>query len=260
MKITLFVRSDDVSKTLANKIRSDLVNLGLTCDDKNPDIVIFVGGDGTLLRAVHHYLDRLDKITFVGVRTGTLGFFCDYTKDNLDALYKHLVTEIEPVEYHLIEAEIAGLNKKDHIFAVNEIRIENPFHTLSTGIYVDDQLIHNFNGNGLIISSQLGSTAYNRSLGGALVEQGLEVLQLQEIAPLSNAKYRPMGSPLVLKSTRKVTFKPVSAKTLIGYDYKTLSLNEDYEITIFMSDKKVKLLHNENKNYFEVLRTTFINE
>ncbi len=257
-KIGLFVRDDEKSKIIAEKIKNDISKIGFINDDTNPDIVIFVGGDGTLLRAVHHYLEKIDDLTFVGVRTGTLGFFCDYNEDELNNLYTRIKDNKEPKEYPLIEAEIVGSNKINRVFAVNEIRIENPFHTLSTGIYIDNRLMYMFNGNGLNVSSQLGSSAYNRSIGGALIERGLRVFQIQEIAPLSNINYRPMASPLVLDSKHKITFKPVDSKSLIGYDHLVLTLDHDYEITIFESEKVLKLIHNENKDYFEVLNSTFV--
>lgn len=260
MKVAIYVRGDELSIKIAEKIKKKLTLNEITIDNENPNVVIFVGGDGTLLRAIHLYIDKIDQIHFIGVRTGTLGFFCDYKPSEIDEVINRLKNGANSKKYRLIEAEIATNTSKKKIFAVNEIRIENPFHTLITNIYIDDFLTNAFYGNGLNVSSQLGSSAYNRSLGGALVERGLEILQLQEIAALSNRSYRSINSPLILDPKHVIKFAPVAKKTIIGYDHLTLEMDEDYTISIWLSDKTFQLIHHENNTYFDVLNSTFMKD
>ena len=75
MKYALMVRNDDLSKKTALKIKESLQNFFIY-DEKNPDLVISIGGDGTILEAVHQYLNV--DCCFVGIHTGTLGFYTDY--------------------------------------------------------------------------------------------------------------------------------------------------------------------------------------
>lgn len=74
MKVAVYVRGDELSVKIAEEIKKKLMSSKITIDDENPNIVIFIGGDGTLLRAIHYYIEKLDLIHFIGVRTGTLGF------------------------------------------------------------------------------------------------------------------------------------------------------------------------------------------
>ena len=69
------------------KIEKRLVSEGMILDETDPELVITVGGDGTLLFAVQNYIDKLDKIKFVAIHTGTLGFYTDYTENQIKRLY-----------------------------------------------------------------------------------------------------------------------------------------------------------------------------
>ena len=76
-------------------------------DDEKSEVIFSVGGDGTLLRAIHTYIDRLDEIQFVAIHTGNLGFFTDYTQDEVDHLVydlKHNQPKIE--EFNLLQAAL----------------------------------------------------------------------------------------------------------------------------------------------------------
>ena len=76
----LVIKQDDLSKYVADKIKHELKGI-MEYDQENPDLVISVGGDGTMLMSIHQYLDQ--NVNFVGVHTGTLGFFTDYQKDEV---------------------------------------------------------------------------------------------------------------------------------------------------------------------------------
>ena len=83
MKVTVFTSPNRNDIDYKKHVISSLKEAGFIIDDKNPDICIHLGGDGTFLRSVHNYIDKLDKVKFVGLCIGTLGFFYDYQKDDL---------------------------------------------------------------------------------------------------------------------------------------------------------------------------------
>ena len=155
MKIGLFLNPKKDQTEVVDLIKAECNQRGYVLDDENPDIVIFVGGDGTFLRAVQHYIDKLDSISFVGVNDGTLCFFFDYTSKDI----AHLFRKIEKVEYvitphRLLKGHLVfDDGVEDDVYAVNEIRIENPFHTLVSDINVNGELLENFRGNGLVVSA-----------------------------------------------------------------------------------------------------------
>lgn len=84
MKFAVSSKGNAVSDSLKSKIQTYLLDFGLECDEEEPDIVISVGGDGTLLYAFHKYSGRLDKTAFVGVHTGHLGFYADWVPSEIE--------------------------------------------------------------------------------------------------------------------------------------------------------------------------------
>ena len=88
MKIALFYKQNKLDKEYIANLESKISSCGFELDSQNPDVVLFVGGDGTFLRAVHQYFDLIDKVKFVGLNKGHLGFFSSYSEKELDSLLK----------------------------------------------------------------------------------------------------------------------------------------------------------------------------
>lgn len=259
MRVSIFTNDQQKSLELKKVFIDKLLKNNITIDDLKPELVIFIGGDGTFLRSVHHYLNKLNEVIFVGVCTGSLGFFYDYSMDDIDELIEDfLKNKLETKSYRLIEGEIVT-DKKEIIYAINEIRLENPFHTLKSDVYIDDVCLETFRGNGLIVSSSLGSSAYNRSLSGAIIEPSLEVLELTEIATIRNKVFSSLGSSLVIKEDKKITFKGDFEKVIIGFDHLLFKSNSLIkEINIYLSNKTVRLAHLKRTNYFDLLKKSFL--
>lgn len=260
MKIALYTKEDKLSKKVAGQIVDLVLQSGLLIDQDQPDVVIFVGGDGTFLGAVHNYLDNLEHIRFVGVHTGSLGFFCSYAVSEIKGLLIDLKdNKLKHSTHKMLEANIKTKTINKIIFAVNEIRIENAHHTIISEVYIANQLLENYRGNGLLVSSQLGSSGYNKSIGGALIEEGLELLELTEIAPISNSIYRPLSSPLIVSGSKCIRFVGNVGKAIIGFDHLTLKLTgSKYEISVGLSTKTIKLINHKARSYYDKLRNSFI--
>ena len=86
MKIAIFANDGKQSQNVKQRLEKRFTERHFVLDDKEPDVVISIGGDGTLLSAFHHYENRLDKIRFVGVHTGHLGFYTDWRDEEVDDL------------------------------------------------------------------------------------------------------------------------------------------------------------------------------
>lgn len=259
MIFSLFAREDEKSLSTKNKIQELITKKGGVFDDEKPDYVIFVGGDGTFLRAVHRYIDILDKVRFVGINLGTLGFFCHYQEKDIELLVEDLFNEaFKEEEIHLLQATLKNGRKNKIIKAVNEIRIENPFHTLIADVEIENTFLENYRGNGLVVSSALGSTAYNKSLGGAVVVPSLNILQLTEIAAIENNAYRCLGSSLILQGNSTITFKGHFNNIVVGYDYLVSQIDDYTSIEVTSAKEKIKLLRNQEYSYIKTLNTSFI--
>src|SRR5690625_7233487 len=81
MKFVIVSRGDERSKKIKLTMRQYLVDFDLVYDEKEPDLVISVGGDGTFLEAFHRYVYRLQETAFIGVHTGHLGFYADWVPE-----------------------------------------------------------------------------------------------------------------------------------------------------------------------------------
>ena len=93
MKIEIFANDSDKSLAIKQQLQKKLADRHFIFDSENPDIVITVGGDGTLLSAFHHYEKQLDQIRFVGVHTGHLGFYTDWRDGEIDDLVVSLQSD-----------------------------------------------------------------------------------------------------------------------------------------------------------------------
>ena len=254
MKIALYFKQNKLSDEQIAEYENKIVSYGFKLDHDNPDVVLFIGGDGTFLRAVHRYIDIVDKVKFIGLNKGHLGYFIGYNEDEIDLLLANLKSnKCHKESYRLLKASFSN----SEIYAVNEIRIESPFQTLISEVEINGQKLETFRGNGLVVSSSLGSSAYNKSLSGAIVSPKLEALELTEIAPINNRIYHSLHSSLVLDSSSTITLKPKTSNIIVGYD-ELIKDDENYEYIKFsLSDKKVSLLYKEGFNYIRHLAETF---
>lgn len=257
MRIGLFYKEKNNEN--AAFLKKQLEKNGFSLDNVNPDVVISIGGDGTFLQAVHTYIDKLDSIKFIGVNYGSLGFFCGYTKEDISELIKELKEGLNIKQYSLLKGEIKYQDNEQVIYALNEIRIENPFHTLISDVFIDEDKLETFRGNGLMVCSSLGSSAYNKSLGGALIDSDLNALELTEIAGLDNNIFHSLKSSLVVSGNKKISFRGELSNSMVGYD--NLSLNKEEslkEVTVTISDKKVSIVYSKNNSYIKKVRKSFV--
>lgn len=255
MKFTCVHRLDELSKNLADKLSSQLIANGYECDESNPEVVFVIGGDGTFLYAVHKYLDKLDDISFLGIHTGTLGFFTDYTDEEYEEFINDFLNkEPDIIEYQLLKVETG--NKV--YYALNEMRVENVKRTQKIKVYVNDEEFEEFAGTGLCICTQLGSTAFNRSLKGAVIQEGLPLIQMSEISGIHNRYYQSLGTSIVMKEDAHIRFVSDSFESaLLCIDFNTYSLDHEQEVNIKLSGKKVRMLRYKKVGYFKRLKSLF---
>ena len=259
MKIAVYYYKDK-NEEIASLIKKEALNNGFVVDNENPDIVFSIGGDGTFLRAVHNYLNKLDKILFVGINSGTLGFYYDYNKDEISLLMKDIKENKYVIKEHtLLKADVTYQKEKETIYGLNEIRIENPFHTLIADVLINNEQLETFRGNGLVVSSPLGSSAYNKSLGGALIDHDIDAMELTEIAAIENNSYRSLGSSFVISKDKTITFKGTFNHIVIGYDHLNKQKEEQLEnISISYSDKKARIIRSQKYSYINKIRKSFV--
>src|SRR5699024_8533027 len=144
----------------------------LIYDKEEPELVISIGGDGTFLEAFRNYVHRIETTAFIGVHTGHLGFYADWTPDEVEKLVIEIAkTTFKIVEYHLLEVTIIlNKNKKStRTYVMNETIIKTAEGSVVLDVQIRDEHFETFRGDGLCISTQSGSTAYNKALGGWII-------------------------------------------------------------------------------------------
>ncbi|MDD2592220.1 MAG: NAD kinase [Erysipelotrichaceae bacterium] len=252
-KYNVIFKHDEKSKALAKHLIERIGKENQDIDD--PKTVFVIGGDGTFLIAVHHYMHMIDKINFVAIHTGTLGFFTDYQAEEIDQCIDDYLTVVPSVaQMPLLKIKI----DKQVFYAVNEMRIENVYKTQLIDVFIDNQLFETFRGTGLCVSTQLGSTAYNRSLGGAIITDGLSLLQLTEITGIHHKQYRSLNSSLILPKDTKICLTSVDFdKAVMCFDHKTIELASKVNIECRLSTKKIRFAKYRNIPYLKRLKNLF---
>lgn len=256
MKYTMVCKQDDVSLAVSKQIQMDLQDTDFIYDEKDFELVLVVGGDGTFLYAVNQCLDRLDQVYFYGIHTGTLGFYTDYDRSEYDEFITKLKNhDFKEVSFPLLQAIVDGKN----YFGINEIRIENVRRTQKMDIYVDDHFFEELRSSGVCVSSQWGSTALNRSLGGAVVQEGLNIIQMCEIAGIHHSKYRSLNSSVIMKDSSYLRFESDDFDgAILGVDQNIYDIKDAKKVEIFLCKcHKVRVLRGKNVNYFTRLQSLF---
>lgn len=258
-RFTISTKPNEVSKQLEVKLTEKLVSHGWVVDPILPDYVFTIGGDGTFLHAVHHYLDNLKEVNFVGIHTGTLGFYTNYEADEIDqAIEDVLYNQPTIEEIRMLKIDVYNHKIKKALYALNEARVENIIKTQTLHVTINEEYLEEFRGNGLCVSAQAGSTAYNRSIHGAVLSKGIEGLQLTEISGIHHRASRSLGSPLIVSDKSKIIFENDTFEdAVLLYDYKHIALDNFNKIVITLSNKKVKIARFRPTSYIRRLQSLF---
>jgi NAD+ kinase len=218
---------------------------------KECDFIVSFGGDGTLISTVRKSFDF--DIPILGVHAGNLGFLADLSVDELDSFVQKIIQNRYRVdERAVLEATVIKNTKEVKYYAFNDIvltrtRVSNMIHIETL---VDSQSFNTYYGDGVIVSTPTGSTAYNLSAGGPVLFPMSNVFALTPICPHSLTQ-----RPVVLPGKYAIEMKTSEERALMiidGQDVHELELGESVHIKL--ATKTVKLMHKEEYNYFEVLK------
>ena len=265
MKVAIIANGKPQSRRVASKLFNafrDDPDFYLT--KKNPDVVISIGGDGMLLSAFHMYEKELARVRFVGIHTGHLGFYTDYLDSEVDQLIETLRKDSgAKISYPLLNVKLTLADGRSFTsIALNEAAIKRNEKTMAADVCLNDVLFESFRGDGLSVSTPTGSTAYNKSLGGAVLHPTIEALQLTEIASLNNRVYRTLGSPLIVPKHEKITVYPtrVGSYTL-SVDNKTYTNRNVKKVEFSIDQRKISFVASaSHTSFWERVRDSFIGD
>lgn len=231
---------------------------------KDPDIVISIGGDGMLLSAFHTYEKILDKVRFVGIHTGHLGFYTDYRDFEVEKLIENLRADKgRKASYPVLRAKITlDDGRVIKVRALNEVAIKRIEKTMVADVIIDKVKLERFRGDGISVSTPTGSTAYNKSLGGAILHPTMEAMQLTEISSLNNRVYRTLGSSVIVPKKDKIEIIPKRQGIYtVSIDNKTMHYKNVSKIEYYIDNKKISFVATPfHTSFWERVRDAFIGE
>lgn len=264
MKFKIVSKGDTRSNKIESTMKQYLMDFDMEYDREEPDLVISVGGDGTFLEAFHRYVHRLDKTAFIGIHTGHLGFYADYTPDEIEKLVIEIAkTPFQVVEYPLLEVIIRGKKggREDRLLALNEAMIKTAEGSVVFDVKIKGEHFETFRGDGICISTPSGSTAYNKALGGAIIHPSIEAIQLTEMASINNRVFRTIGSPLILPKHHTCLLEPMKDKEfLLAIDHFTRSYANVKSIQCRVAKERIRFARFRQFPFWNRVRDSFVAE
>jgi NAD+ kinase len=260
---------DDLSKTLAKDVLKFLEDHDIAVfveDDKanllkraplssaNPEEIEFLitmGGDGSILRAAHHYAN-LDA-PILGINLGHLGFMADIPVSNMLPCLEEFVLGKFSIQKR---AMIEGISPKgDLFFSMNDCvfhRAQNP-SLVEISIFVDDLYLNTFQADGIILATPNGSTAYSLAAGGPILTPEIEALVVTPICP-----HTISNRPLILSLEKEIQIEYISQSKpieVIADGLYRFELKTGEKVKLRKSLRSFKLVNLNQMDYFSTLRT-----
>ncbi|MGP1939011.1 MAG: NAD(+) kinase [Arsenophonus sp. ET-DL9-MAG3] len=220
---------------------------------KIADLIIVVGGDGNMLGAARIFSRYKNKI--IGINRGNLGFLTDLVADKaLKQLAEVLSGYFYEEQRFLLKVQIRKKNHKHRMStAINEIILHpgKVAHMIEFEVYIDNHFAFSQRSDGLIITTPTGSTAYSLSAGGPILTPNLEAIALVPMFP-----HALSSRPLVISSNSSIKLKFIQKN--INYEISCdgqviLPIQDNDEVLIKRSNKKLNLIHPKDYDYFNTL-------
>jgi NAD+ kinase len=240
-----------LSRDIARGIKGIRKNYSRRDVAQKGDILVAIGGDGTLLEAVRLLKGR--SIPILGVNAGGLGFLTEVTLEEFYPLLENVLKGIYEVEERAM-LEVSLLNKNKNFFALNDAVITRGAFSriLRLKLYIEKELANVYLCDGLILATPTGSTAHSLSAGGPIVHPELKVMVISPICP-----HTMTNRPLIIPYDKEVIVeldkeKVETSLTIDGQVWMGLAKGEKVKVKV--ARDFVKLIVNPSKSYFEVLR------
>ncbi len=240
-------------------IRAHLLSLGTTVftEENAPhelDLILVVGGDGSLLNAVPRALEH--QLPIVGVHRGRLGFLTDISPQDLEQITQVIQGEYQQEKRALLEATLMYQEKTlASLVALNEIVLlpGDVAQMTQFDIYIDEQFVCQQRADGLIIATATGSTAYALSGGGPILQPGLKA---NVLVPMFS--HTLSSRPIVVDDQKSISLRIDRINTHPPYvsndGIQRIALPIGGEVRIQPHHKTLTLIHPKSYNYYATLR------
>lgn len=225
----------------ATLLRDRLVSLGITIERFDIEgeqpieqhaghLAIVLGGDGAILRAA--YQMGWHPVPVLGINLGRLGFLAELNLDEFDAACSRLLAGDYSVTKHVVlEVSVQGRTQRGPFRVLNEIVVSSgpPFKLVDIDLQIDSEPVTVFSGDGLIISTPIGSTAHSLAAGGPILMQGLPAVVITPICP-----HALTWRPLVESANREIQLRATT-----GYDGTNLIIDGHLQFHLTPEDRVI---------------------
>ena len=262
--INIFTNDTHVSLETRQTLTKLLVDRGYTVAgeySREAELIICIGGDGAFLETIHSC--RFPSCPIIGINTGHLGFFQELSPDKLE----QFIIDYEAQQYSIqklstvVATVTTTVGHAHKHMGLNEIVIKGR-NSYSVHLYIsiDGIPIEKFSGDGILVATSAGSTAYNYSLGGSIVDPRLNLLQVTPIAPMNTTAYRSFTSSILLPSELSLEIVPENPQNRIFIlnDGIETGYADVREIKVEVSDTSVNLLRFKDYDFWNKVKTKFL--
>ncbi len=251
-KVKLFVNHNEQAIKMGELLKEKLLENGFIIDENEFGLAIAVGGDGAFLRMIKE-TNFNSEVLYVGINAGTLGFLQEIKGDQIDEFIKELKESAFKVEeIGIQETVIDHEGGSSRFFSLNEIVIrETDLKVVKLDIKIEGDLLEHFIGDGLLVATSAGSTAYNLSFGGSIVYNTFTSLQITPIAPLNSKVYRSLLNSVIIPDKNLITIIPNKEKNdlIITIDGENHTYQSVQKIETKIEDKKIKFVRLSHYNF-----------
>lgn len=258
--MNIFVNCDknnELSLEIQDRIMqiSESMDLEIVNDINTTDIIISIGGDGTFLKTSR----KSGEKPIIGINTGTLGYLTEINPENIEQALKNLIDGNYHVENRMmLEGEIVRANGEivNIPQALNEIGIsKNIMGVVRFDVLVNGKLINSYTADGILVCTPTGSTAYNLSCGGPIVDPTAEIITLTPIAP-----HTVINRSIVLADDSivdiEITEVRQNTSSYVLSDGKPFEVFSADKVRIRKSDKVTKIIKLEDRSFIDTIRET----
>ena len=251
------VLEKEFNSIISDKNSSNKIFINHKDLDRTYDLMITIGGDGTLLRSITYVRDL--GIPIMGINTGRLGFLATLKQEMLHSeLNKILFGEYDIKERSLLEVSANNkTNFSDFNYALNEVSVgrKNTTSMIEIKTVLDSEYLNTYWADGLIISTPTGSTGYSLSCGGPIMSPSSQTFSITPIAP-HNLNARPL---IISDETIiELSVKGREESHLLSLDSKIISLENNTVIKIKKASFKIKLASLQNNSFYKTLRNKLL--
>lgn len=264
----IFSNAGEVNDVAAQKIHKKMREYGWTevFHREEASLIYCIGGDGALLRLIRR--SKFPKAAIVGINTGHLGFFQEIPVEELDSFFEKFEAKDYRIQDYIgISVDIYGSEGLiRNCVAINEVVIKGKGERLMhMGMSIGGQDVTRFSGDGVLICTPAGSTAYNYSLGGAIVDPDVDMLQITPMAPVNNSAYRSLSSSIIMPTRTSIEIIPeiireggVPNEVVVVEDGGTVAEGFITKVVVRVAEDKAHIMRFSGYNFWDKVRDKII--